>query len=912
MLLRSVRWVLFFSILGILLFGGSPSLAQQEQRYLYDPLGRLIGEVNPQGETVFYDYDAVGNLLAIRRQAISGQVGITFVNPSAGTVGTRVELFGAGFSLVPSENQIDFNGVSAPVLSVSPNSVTTTVPVGATSGPITVVTPLGTAVSPQPFTVLGTITLSSSVNLIAVGRSALIGVTLDRPAPPGGITVTLTSEVPAILQVSSPGAVFIPEGENTGQITVNGISQGNVLLRGKASGYLDGTLIVAVSLKVISLPATLNVPLGQTTALPVTIAPNAAPPGGVVVTLTSSDPSRVELLTPTVTIPAGQLSANATVRGTGIGTATIRAVHPEYSEAASQVTTRAALNILNPSVILNASFPTNITIQLESAGQAIAAPPPGVTVTLTAANPGCLSVPSSVTIPAGLVNTTVVLRHGGTPSLPCNTSVTVSAPDITQDSVAVRVDPVPAVTFNVSTYTVGAGLQSSCPFGCVMFLGASNHGGVTVHLESSDPTKILLSPDGTTPGAATLDLAIPNGQAAATFVVQGVETATPLPSTVAITASAPGFTNGTSTATIVQPAFDLVGLPATTTSLSANTGFYVQIGIPNTNNTGFNELQAVRAGGVSKTVTFTNSNAAVAQLLTTGTTGQSATVQIQPGQSNSPTSVTTGGVAFDPLVAGSTTVSAGIPGLIPLPGAAKNVTVTAPAVTFNVSTYTVGAGLQSSCPFGCVMFLGASNHGGVTVHLESSDPTKILLSPDGTTPGAATLDLAIPNGQAAATFVVQGVETATPLPSTVAITASAPGFTNGTSTATIVQPAFDLVGLPATTTSLSANTGFYVQIGIPNTNNTGFNELQAVRAGGVSKTVTFTNSNAAVAQLLTTGTTGQSATVQIQPGQSNSPTSVTTGGVAFDPLVAGSTTVSAGIPGLIPLPGAAKNVTVTP
>lgn len=456
-----------------------------------------------------------------------------------------------------------------------------------------------------------------------MGRSAVIGVALDRPAPPGGVTVTLTSEV----------------------------------------------------------PATLNVPLGQTTALPVTIAPNAAPPGGVVITLTSSDPSRVELLTPSVTIPAGQFSANATVRGAGIGTATIRAVHPEYSEAAGQVTTRAALNILQPSVVLNASFPMNITIQLESAGQAIAAPPPGLTVTLTTADPGCLSVPSSVTIPAGLVNTAMALRHGGTASLPCNTSVTASAPNITQDSVAVRVDPVPGITFSISTFNrsthpVGAGLQSSCPYGCSVRLGASNHGGVAVHLESSDATKILLSPNGTTPGAATLDLAVPNGQTVASFVVQGVETATPLPSTVTITASAPGFTNGTSTATVVQPAFDLGGLPATATSLSVNTDFSVQIGIPNTSNTGLDELQAVRAGGTTKTVTVTNSNSVVAQLVAASGTGNNVTAQIPPGQSSSPTSVATGGVAFDPLSAGSTTVSAGIPGFIPLSGAAKNVTVT--------------------------------------------------------------------------------------------------------------------------------------------------------------------------------------------------------------------------------------------
>ncbi|MGH7274362.1 MAG: RHS repeat domain-containing protein, partial [Nitrospiria bacterium] len=54
----------------------------QEIRYLYDDLNRLIAVIDQQGRTAIYEYDAVGNILTIRRVDATGPVAITLVNPT--------------------------------------------------------------------------------------------------------------------------------------------------------------------------------------------------------------------------------------------------------------------------------------------------------------------------------------------------------------------------------------------------------------------------------------------------------------------------------------------------------------------------------------------------------------------------------------------------------------------------------------------------------------------------------------------------------------------------------------------------------------------------------------------------------------------------------------------------------------
>jgi YD repeat-containing protein len=65
--------------------------------YVYDELGRLRAVIGPNSDTAVYNYDAVGNLLSISRQATS-VVSIIDFSPKLGPVGTNVTIYGTGFS----------------------------------------------------------------------------------------------------------------------------------------------------------------------------------------------------------------------------------------------------------------------------------------------------------------------------------------------------------------------------------------------------------------------------------------------------------------------------------------------------------------------------------------------------------------------------------------------------------------------------------------------------------------------------------------------------------------------------------------------------------------------------------------------------------------------------------------------
>ncbi|MBL7873072.1 MAG: IPT/TIG domain-containing protein [Cyclobacteriaceae bacterium] len=85
---------------------------------------------------------------------------VTSFTPAAGIVGTSVNIIGTGFSSVNGNNSVTFNGVTATVTAVpasTSTSITTTVPVGATTGKIsiTVASQAATSVSDFIVTKLG-------------------------------------------------------------------------------------------------------------------------------------------------------------------------------------------------------------------------------------------------------------------------------------------------------------------------------------------------------------------------------------------------------------------------------------------------------------------------------------------------------------------------------------------------------------------------------------------------------------------------------------------------------------------------------------------------------------------------------------------------------------------------------------
>ncbi|MEQ1834039.1 MAG: hypothetical protein ABL977_13365, partial [Candidatus Eisenbacteria bacterium] len=123
--------------------------------------------------------------------------------------------------------------------------------------------------------------------------------------------------------------------------------------------------------------------------------------------------------------------------------------------------------------------------------------------------------------------------------------------------------------------------------------------------------------------------------------------------------AATSFTQGSATMTVVQPGLILASLSTTTTTLSPENHFYAYVGYPS--GTSVN-AQNVRAGGPPVTVTFAVDNLGIGALKA-GAIIQDDTVTavIPPGLYYTPSSVATGGVAFDPIGVGTATVTARAP-----------------------------------------------------------------------------------------------------------------------------------------------------------------------------------------------------------------------------------------------------------
>ena len=196
--------------------------------------------VDQNGDAATYTYDAVGNILTIGRHNVAdtpGAVAITLVAPSKGKVGTAVSIFGRGFSPDPVQNGVAFSGASATVTAATTNSLTTSVPPGALTGPITVTTPLGTATSPEPFRVLGLLTVSPTGAVLVPngtqqftaleGGSLITDITWAVDGIPGGDATVGTISSGGLY--TAPAAIPAPP-----TVTVTAILQDDVTITASA------------------------------------------------------------------------------------------------------------------------------------------------------------------------------------------------------------------------------------------------------------------------------------------------------------------------------------------------------------------------------------------------------------------------------------------------------------------------------------------------------------------------------------------------------------------------------------------------------------------------------------------------------------------------------------------------------
>jgi len=250
----------------------------QEIRYIYDDLNRIVGVVDQQGNAAEYVYDSVGNILQVKRFNVdpSANVSISLVTPNKGNVGTTVQIFGKGFSPTPGQNAVTFSGgATATVTAATGTSLTTTVPSGAVTGPISVSAPLGSAVSPGPFTVLDALAVTPDQADVALGGSVDFQATLG-----GSPTTDVTWRVNGIVGGNATLGTITATGTYTAPSTPPPVQPVPI----EAVLTADPTQIATASVRVVGQVSGIEAAAPVSVALTPSAGPTASAPVSVQVT----------------------------------------------------------------------------------------------------------------------------------------------------------------------------------------------------------------------------------------------------------------------------------------------------------------------------------------------------------------------------------------------------------------------------------------------------------------------------------------------------------------------------------------------------------------------------------------------------------------------------------------------------
>ncbi len=464
-----------------------------------------------------------------------------------------------------------------------------TVPVGQTQASFTVT---GLAV--------GAATVTASLN--GTAKSALVQV---QPPPPevvsllpnplplqqgatGSLILTINAaqlsdtmiplgnSAPTIVQI--PGSVTVPANQLSATIPVTALLDGTATITAAINGSMVSSLvqvtppppIVASLTTVPPDPAgtVLTRPKGKPGTLRVAL--DRAPTDVAVVTLTSST-TTVAQVPATVTVAAGQLTADFPINTVGEGTATITA-------SLNGGSATATVNVTPAELVLLTLSPQDLTLFVGETQQmtATATLTDGTTQDLTSdtrlvwqsTNQTVATITSG-----GLLNALAV----GASTIRATFTPTTGPPTIVETSLTVLTPPALTLTATPATVAVGQALSVT-----VTSVRVAGFGGLPVTITSS----------GTGAVSHATTVTIPENQTSVQFVVTGVTAGS-----VTLTATAPIRTPGTLALT-VTPA------PPTITSFTPGTGVIgTAVTITGTNLLG--------SGPGSTTVKFNTTNAII-------------------------------------------------------------------------------------------------------------------------------------------------------------------------------------------------------------------------------------------------------------------------------------------------------------
>ncbi len=655
--------------------------------------------------------DALNFPVTLGSPAPSGGVFITIAssNPATATVSPSSLFVSQGQTSARATATLSGNSAGSAVISASAPGYPTA------SGQVLVASRVTTA-----------LTMSFWPGSLTSNVGAAQNLTLNLSAPaPSGLVVNLSSSNTAVAKV--PATVSFGSGSSSVAVPVTSVAAGSATITAGAPNMAGATASLTVAQTAaggILVPATVTLAPGDTVNFPISLGA-AAPVGGVVVTLASSDPSIIVAFPSSFTVPEGDTAARrvvTTLQAMNGGAATITASAAGYSTAASHVqvtsggtATNPVMSFSTPSLGISVAAAQNLTLDLSAAA------PSGLVVNLSSSNTAVAKVPATVSFVAGSTSVPVPV----TAVAPGSATITASAANMASATAALTV-----------TQPAGGGILvpanvTLAPSDTVNFpisLGtAAPAGGVVVTLASSDPSTVVVFPPSFT---------IPEGDTSTRRVLttlQGIGGGT-----ATVTASAFGYPTATSHVQVTA------GVTTTNPVMSFSPAS-LAINAAAVQNLTLN-LSAPAPAGLL--VNLSSSNTAVATV--------PATVSVVTGSASVSVPVTA-------VAAGSATITAGAPNIT---GATATVTVTQTASAAVLMPASAAVGLNQSVALQVTLSAPAPA-GGLTVSLASSDASIATVTPSIFIAARATVSTPQP--------LVNGIKLGS-----VTITASALGFTAAT------------------------------------------------------------------------------------------------------------------------------------
>lgn len=342
----------------------------------------------------------------------------------------------------------------SPSATPTPTLAPTTIPTAPPINPIW--TPTATPTPAQAVVIVVPANLT-----VMPGRTVTFPVTLSGPAPSGGVFLSLTSSDSSKVNIPNATVYFAPgQSAPSNMPTINGLNSGSATLSASAFGYASKICTVQIGeaamptqtpvltvkptgaptavptttaiktptailtptsiptatptpAQVVSIvvPASLTVPTASTLPFPVSLS-GPAPSGGVFLSLSASDSSKVSILNPNVFILTGQTAPTDMPAITGLSTGSVTITASGFGYGLKSCT----VQIGHAATATPTPVPT-----VKPTGVPTAAPTPTATKTATATPMATPTPPQVVVI---VVPASLAVAVDGTVPFP----VTLSGP----------------------------------------------------------------------------------------------------------------------------------------------------------------------------------------------------------------------------------------------------------------------------------------------------------------------------------------------------------------------------------------------------------------------------------------------------------------------------------------------------